>query len=139
MPYKYSICHVDRPKIEYPKDILSDKEVKEMVLNYPWKEKLKKLESMPSNEVYFSPSLEFTNLDNNYGFSLSAGMDESGNFSFYIWYNRPIMKKIFFGLIGEKEKFDLIDKWFSVKESYELLDKFLLKDYRTIERKMNEK
>jgi len=139
MPYKYSICHINRSKIEYPKNLLSDKEVKEMVLKYPWKELLKKLETMPKGKIHFSPSLEFTNLDNNYSFSLSAGMEKLDNFSFYIWYNRPVMKKILFGLMGEKEKFDLIDKWFSINDSYELLDKFLMKDYRAIERKMNEK
>ena len=49
------------------------------------------------------------------------------------------MKKMLFGLLGEKEKFDLIDKWFSVKDAHALLDKFLLKDYRSVERIMNEK
>ena len=85
MPYKYSICHIDQPEIEYPEEILTDKQVKEMVLAYPWKENLKKLKSLQVEEAHYSPSLDFTNLDNNYSFCLSVGGKDPENFTFYIW------------------------------------------------------
>jgi len=48
------------------------------------------------------------------------------------------MKKVLFGLLGEKEKFDVIDKMFNENEAFDLLDKFIKKDYKFIENKMNQ-
>jgi hypothetical protein len=136
MPFKYSICHVDKPNIEYPKNILTAEEVKEIVHNYSWKKELKKLQSISPNQGYYSPSLDFTNLANNYSFCLSAGGEDPENFSFYIWYNRKVKKKILFGLLGEKDRFDLIDKWFTEEAGYLLLDNFLSDNYELIEKLM---
>ncbi|WP_452232803.1 hypothetical protein [Lacinutrix sp. MEBiC02595] len=77
-----------------------------------------------SNEVYYCKSLDFTNLNNNYSFCLSAAGTESDNFTFYIFYNQKIKKKILFGLLGEKEDFYLIYKAFSQDAGYLLLDSF---------------
>ncbi len=137
MPFKYSICHVDKPNIEYPKEILTTAEVREIALRYPWKEELKKLNSMNLDQGYFSPSLDFTNLKNDYSFCLSAGGEDPENFSFYVWYKRKIKKKILFGLLGEKDGFDLIDKWFSEEAGYLLLDNFLSDNYEPIEKLMD--
>jgi len=137
MSYKYSICHPDKSEIEYPNQILSEKEVKEKVLNYPWINELKKMKLMKEDDIHYSPSLDFTNNNDNYSFCLSA-ITELDKLSFYIFYNRPIMKKVLFGLLGEKEKFDVIDKMFNENEAFDLLDKFIKKDYKFIENKMNQ-
>jgi hypothetical protein len=47
------------------------------------------------------------------------------------------MKKVFFGLMGEKEKLEVIDKRFSKEEAYELLDKYLSADYKSVEHEMS--
>ena len=59
MSYKYSICHPEKSEIEYPNQILSEKEVKEKVLNYPWINELKKMKLMKENEIHYSPSLVY--------------------------------------------------------------------------------
>ena len=137
MSFKYSICHPDKPNIEYPKTILTADAVKEMVHSYPWKEALNKMHALHANEVYYSPSLDFTNLNNNYSFCLSAAGKESDDFTFYIFYNRKIKKKILFGLLGEKEDFYLIDKAFTKDTGYLLLDSFLSGNYKMIEKLMH--
>ena len=99
--------------------------------------KLKKMKLMKEDDIHYSPSLDFTNNNDNYSFCLSA-ITELDKLSFYIFYNRPIMKKVLFGLLGEKEKFDVIDKMFNENEAFDLLDKFIKKDYKFIENKMNQ-
>ncbi len=136
MLYKHTICHIDQPNIEYPEDLLSASQVKEMVLNYPWKENLKRLKALPKEETFYSPSLEFINQKNNFSLTFSAGGENPENFEFYLWYKRKVMRKMLFGLLGEKLKFHLTDKWFSIKDAHILLDKFLSEDYKYIESSM---
>ncbi|MBQ0787916.1 MAG: hypothetical protein KBT69_10470 [Oceanihabitans sp.] len=136
MSFKYSICHPDKPNIEYPKNTLNASAVKEMVHSYPWKEALKKMHALPKDAVYYSPSLDFTNLNNNYTFCLSAVGEDLENFTFYIFYNRKIKKKILFGLLGEKEDFYWIDKSFSREAGHSLLDHFLSGNYQQMEKLM---
>ncbi|MBC7774637.1 MAG: hypothetical protein H7246_04300 [Phycisphaerae bacterium] len=138
MKYKYSICHPEKSEIEYPEQILSAEQVKERAIKYPWKSELQKLKTMKPDEINYSPSLDFKNVDNNYSFCLTAE-GEPEDISFSVWYSRPIMKKIFFGLFGEKEKFEVIDKEFTKEDSFKLLDKFLNQDCDWIEKEMNKK
>lgn len=138
MNYKYSICYPDRYEIEYPDKVLSADEVKEKALNYSWKSELQKLKTMNSEMIHYNPSLDFKNINDNYSFCLTAE-GEPEDYSFSVWYNRPKMKKVLFGLLGEKEIFDVIDKWFSKEDSFEMLDRFLAKDYQSIEKEMNKK
>lgn len=138
MKYTYSICYPEKSKIEYPNKILSAEQVKEIVLNYPWKSELQKLQIIKPNEIHYNPSLDFKNKNDSYSFCLTAEGDPN-DFSFSVWYNRPIKKKVLLGLLGEKEKFEVIDKWFTKEDSYNLLDKFLKKDYQSIEIEMNKK
>ena len=136
MNYKCSICYPDKAEIEYPKEILSAEQVKRIALNYAWKSELRKLKTMPYDQVNYNPSIDFTNQDDNHNFCLTAE-GEPENFSFSVWYNRPKMKKVFFGLMGEKEKLEVIDKKFSKEEAYKLLDKYLAMDYNSVEHEMN--
>lgn len=138
MKYNYSICYPDQSEMEYPEKILSAQEVKKIALNYPWESELQKLKEIDWNKVHYNPSLDFKCVDDNYSFCLTAE-GEPEDYSFSVWYNRPIMKKVLFGLLGEKEKFVIIDKRFSKEASFQLLDKFLAKDYKTIETEMNQK
>lgn len=138
MKFKYSICYPDKSEIEYPDKILTAEQVKETALNYPWKSELQKLKTMNTDDIHYNPSLDFKNQNDNFSFCLTAEGDPE-DYSFSIWYNRPIMKKVLFGLMGEKEKFEVIDKWFSKEEAFKILDKFLAKDYKSIEKEMNRK
>lgn len=137
MKYKYSICHPDKEEIEYSTQILSASDVKKIAESYPWEQELMKLARLKPEEVCYNPSLDFTNLDNSYSFCLTVeGMPT--DYSFSVWYNRPKSIKPFFGLFGKRVKFKVIDKRFTIKESFELLNRFLNNDYQFIENKMNE-
>lgn len=138
MPYKYSICHPEKPDIEYPPRVLSEKEVKDFVQNYDWNGILKKMNSLNQNEVFYSPSLDFTNTDNGFSFCLSA-LSNQKNLTFYVFYKRLVMKKILFGILGEKESFSTIDREFTKDAAYDLLNRFLKKDYNSIEKIMKGK
>ena len=135
MKFKYSICHPDNHVIEYPNEILSVEQVKEIVLNYPWKSQLQKMKTMNLDKIHYNPSLDFKNQKDNYSFCLTAE-GEPEDYSFSVWYNRPVMKKVLFGLMGENEKFLVIDKWFTREDSFKLLNKFLEKDYKAVESEM---
>jgi hypothetical protein len=136
MSYKCSICYPDKAEIEYPEEILSAEQVKQIALKYGWESELQKLETIPYDQVNYNPSIDFTNQDDNHSFCLTAE-GKPDNFSFSVWYNRPKMKKVFFGLMGEKEKLEVIDKRFSKEEAYELLDKYLSADYKSVEHEMS--
>ena len=49
------------------------------------------------------------------------------------------MKKILFGILGEKESFSTIDREFTKDAAYDLLNRFLKKDYNSIEKIMKGK
>lgn len=136
MSYKCSICYPDKSEIEYPDKIFSAEQVRQLALKYPWQKELQKLKAIPYEKVNYNPSLDFINQLDNYSFCLTAE-GEPEDFAFRVWYNRPIMKKVFFGLFGEKEKFEVIDKLFSKEDAYNLLDKYLIKDYQSVEQEMN--
>lgn len=136
MSYTCTICYPEKSEIEHPGEVLSTEQVKYIASNYPWRSELQKLNRMPFEEVCYNPSLDFTNQEDNHSFCLTAE-GEPEDFSFSVWYNRPKMKKVFFGLLGEREKLEVIDKSFSKENAFKLLDKFLAKDYQSVEQEMN--
>jgi hypothetical protein len=138
MHYKHSICHPEDPQIEYPDKKLTAEQVRDIAKHYPWKQELQKLKTIPPEEINYSPSLDFTNLQDNHSFCLTAE-GEPEDYLFSVWYNRPVMKKVLFGLLGEKKKLEAIDKSSGIDEAFRLLEKFLKQDYDSIEREMNNK
>ena len=136
MSYKFSICHPEKEEIEYPNTTLNSEQVKELATKYPWESELRKLKTMRFEEIHYNPSVDFTNQSNNRSFCLTVER-EPENFKFSVWYNRPKMKKVLFGLLGQKEKLEVIDKSFTQEEAYKLLDVFLSGDYLAVEKEMN--
>jgi len=135
MHYKHSICHPESPEIEYPDQKLSAEQVRETARHYPWKQELQKLKTMSPQEINYSPALDFTNLQDNHSLCLTAE-GEPEEYLFSVFYNRPVMKKVLFGLLGEREKMEVIDKSFSIEEAFRVLEMFLKLDYDSIEREM---
>ncbi|MBA4240028.1 MAG: hypothetical protein C0448_04850 [Sphingobacteriaceae bacterium] len=58
--------------------------------------------------MFYSPSFEIENLDNENGLTISA-VGNAGNYEFYIFYKRPKTVKKLFGLISKFEKGYLTD------------------------------
>ncbi|GAB5564123.1 MAG: hypothetical protein Wins2KO_11860 [Winogradskyella sp.] len=135
MTYKYSICHPEKENIEYRNIPISSNDVMEIAQNYPWTEKLKFSDTLKPENIYYSPSLDFTCIENGKSFCLTADYDKSQNLEFSLWYNRPIKVKVLFGLLGEKEKMVVDDIWgFSLEQSLNYLEHFLNGNYSTIEK-----
>ena len=111
MTFKYSICHPNKPNIEYRNNPISGDEVLKIAKEYPWVEKLEILDSLNNGDVCYSPSLDFTSLKNERSFCLTANYDNAKRLEFSLWYNRPKRVKILFGLLGEKEKMVVDDVW----------------------------
>jgi len=99
MTFKYSICHPDKPEIEYKNQLISKEEVLEIAKNYPWTEKLDFSDTLDQNKVYFNPSLDFSCTNNGQSFALTAIYDKQKNLEFSLWYNRPKKSQIFLWLI----------------------------------------
>lgn len=137
MYYKHSICRPESPEIEYPEKKLTAEQVREIARKYPWKQELQKLKTLPPDEINYSPSVDFINLQDNHSFCLTAE-GEPEEYLFSVWYKRPVLKKVLFGLLGEREKMGVIDKSFSIDGAFRLLEKFLKQDYDSIEREMKE-
>ncbi|MEQ6122979.1 hypothetical protein AAON49_02110 [Pseudotenacibaculum sp. MALMAid0570] len=134
MNYTYSICHPNQEEIEYVNSVLNKKEVVQIAEEYPWDEKLDVLESLLEDDICFNPSLDFTNKEDQYSFCLTAMRNNKDDLEFSLWFNRKIKYKPFFGLFGEKEKMQVVDKWgFQKKDAIEYLKIFLEKDYKELE------
>ncbi|WP_035649337.1 hypothetical protein [Flavobacterium sp. ASV13] len=134
MTFKYSICHPDKPEIEYKNQLISKEEVLEIAKNYPWTEKLDFSDTLDQNKVYFNPSLDFSCTNNGQSFALTAIYDKQKNLEFSLWYNRPKKVKSFFGLFGESEKMIVDDYWsLNLDESLKFLTYFVEGKYDAIE------
>jgi hypothetical protein len=134
MFYTISICHPDKEQIEILPNPLSKRESQEFFDNYPW---IKQLDFMDQEKIHFSPSIRFTNNANNISLEMTADSIDSKLF-FSLWYERPVKTKILFGILGEKDKLKLIEKWgFDYASAQSLLKKFLSDNHTEIERVMN--
>lgn len=134
MTYKYSICHPEKEDIEYPDNLLSGREVIEIAKNHPWIEKLKFLDSLKPENIYYSPSLDFTCIESGNSFGLTANYDKKQNLEFSLWYKRPKKVKILFGLLGEREIMTVDDIWgFSLEKSLKYLEHFVNENHSLIE------
>lgn len=133
MYYKHSICHPENPEIEYPDKKLTAEQVREIARKYPWKQELQKLKTLPPDKINYSPSVDFTNVQDHHSLCLTAE-GEPDNFRFSVFYNRPVKRKVLFGLLGEKVVMEVIDKPFNVQGAFRLLELFLKQEYGSIEK-----
>ncbi|MGB6082892.1 hypothetical protein [Moheibacter sp.] len=134
MNFKYSICFPDQKEIQYFNEPITRKEVLEIAKNYPWLEQIHQADAMDQNKVHYSPSIDFTNLQDKRSFCLTADLDDNKNLSFSLWYNRPKKVKVLFGLFGEKETMIVDDVWnYNFNQAIQFLEHFVNQNYQIIE------
>ena len=96
MKFRASFCDPFKPDIiemgDIPEETIIDRFEK-----IPWSNLLKEMEGKTDDEIHFSPSLEIENKENSNGLSISA-VGDPYNIEFYIFYKRPKLVKILFGL-----------------------------------------
>ena len=138
MNYTYSICFPDKKDIEYVSAVLTSDEVLRVANEFSWNTQLDLLESMDKEMIHYNPSLDFTCKEDSYSFCLTANRNDQKELEFSLWYNRKVNYKPFFGLFGEKQKMQVIDKWgFQKKDAIDYLKIFLDKDYKELEALMS--
>lgn len=136
--FELSICHPDNEEIETLTKAFTSREAQNFFNEYPWSEQLELLDKMNQEDVQYSPSVRFTNTTNNISLEMTAE-SKDGNIFFSLWFERPVMTKILFGLLGVKEKMKLTDKWgFAHASSKAHLESFLDQKYEDLERVMNQ-
>lgn len=136
MNYKISICHPDKAEIEEPKTTLDKQQVLTFFSNYPWMERIEFADNMPQEEVQYSPSIRFTNTQNKRSLEMTADKEDSA-LVFSLWYERPVLVKILFGLFGKTKIMKVVDKGpFDKQASFIHLNTFLDKKYDELERIM---
>jgi len=92
--FRYSICEPKNPKV-IEKGKIDSSEIMQIFENFPWNLHLKEMENAQTN--YYSPSIEFENLNNKNGLAISAvGTPEK--YEFYVFFKRPKLQKKWFGL-----------------------------------------
>jgi hypothetical protein len=134
MTYRYSICHPEKEKIEYIDSPISGSEVLSIAKNYPWVKQLQLSDSLDQSKVYYSPSLDFTSINNGQSFCLTADYDKNKQLQFSLWYNRPKKVKVLFGLLGTTEKMVVDDVWgYSFEDAIKYLEHFVDRNYRLVE------
>jgi len=134
MTFIYSICDPYEKEIIYKNSPLTGEEVLQIAKHYPWQEKLEGSEKADPNKVYYNPSLDFRNKENNRSFCLTAHFDRDKNVEFSFWYHRPKTTKVLFGLLGKKEKMVVDDVWgFNLEDSLQYLKHFINGEYHLIE------
>ena len=101
MNLRVSFCHPLRRDIIDLGSIQQENLIREFE-NISWSDHLSKMETAKEEDVYYSPSLEIENTDNQHGLSISA-VGEPNHFEFYIFYKRPKLVKSF---LGFKQKMD---------------------------------
>ncbi|TDO82892.1 hypothetical protein EV143_102153 [Flavobacterium chryseum] len=127
--FRYSICEPTNPKI-IEKGKIDSSEIMQIFQNFPWKTFLEETEN-----IYYSPSLEFENLSNKNGLSISA-VGNPEKFEFYVFFKRSKMQKNWFGLIEKLNNnytSELLDQ--SKEKTIELLKAFVDNNLSLLERK----
>jgi hypothetical protein len=135
--YRWSICEPDNPEV-IEKGSIRKEMIMEVFHQYPWMEKLEKVARMGEDNIYFSPSLEFENLDTTHAVSISI-LGDPWKYEFYTFYRRPKTFKIL-GLFNKKMDKYLSDVTGQTKEDAgRLLTAFLDIDYQRVEEMMKPK
>lgn len=134
MPYKYSICYPDKEEIEYKDNPISPEKALTIARDYPWLEQLELSESLDQKKVQYNPSLDFTCLDDDRSFCLTANYNDQKQLEFSLWYKRPKKVKMLFGLLGEKEEMVVDDVWsYDFDSAIKYFEYFVNKSYDMVE------
>jgi hypothetical protein len=87
MSFKASFCDPLMPDIIELGEI-NEGEIVGKFNSYDWSELLGKMTGAKDGEVFYSPSFEVEDIDNNHSLSISA-IGEPGEYEFAIFYKRP--------------------------------------------------
>lgn len=111
MKFTYSICDpLEKEIIKTGKEYHAH-EILKIASEYPWIEKLRITEQFKPEEIHYNPSLDFQLVNSKSSFAITANFNDKKELEFSLWYRRPKNIKVLFGLLGNKEKMVLDDRW----------------------------
>jgi hypothetical protein len=132
--YRWSICEPDNPQV-IEKGLIRKEDIRETFEQFPWMDRLRKIANMRNEDICFSPSLEFENLDTKQGvtFSIVGTVLEH---EFYIFYKRSVTVKTL-GLFKRQVDNHISDiTGQTTEDAVRFLDAFLNNDSDYLEAKM---
>jgi hypothetical protein len=132
--YRWSICEPDNPQV-IEKGLIRKEEIRETFEQFPWMDRLRKIANMRNEDICFSPSLEFENLDTKQGVTFSIVGTVLEN-EFYIFYKRSVTVKTL-GLFKRQVDNHISDiTGQAMEDAVRFLDAFLNNDSDYLEAKM---
>ena len=133
--FRWSICLPDNREI-IEKGAINKQYIIETFENFPWMDHLRKMATIKDEDIHYSPSIEFEDMDSKQGVTFSIVGDENNN-EFYIFYKRPKTLKSFFGLLKKDVDEYVSDITGQTKEdAVDFLKAFLSGDTVYLETKM---
>jgi hypothetical protein len=135
--YRWSICEPDNPQV-IEKGLIRKEEIGETFEQFPWMDRLRKIANMRNEDICFSPSLEFENLDTKQGVTFSIVGTVLEN-EFYVFYKRSVTVKTL-GLFKRQVDNHISDiTGQTMEDAVRFLDAFLSNDSDYLEAKMKTK
>jgi hypothetical protein len=132
--YRWSVCEPDNPQV-IEKGLIRKEEIRETFEQFPWMDRLRKIANMRNEDICFSPSLEFENLDTKQGVTFSIVGTVLEN-EFYIFYKRSVTVKTL-GLFKRQVDNHISDiTGQAMEDAVRFLDAFLNNDSDYLEAKM---
>lgn len=99
---------------------------------FPWSDLLVKIDNSEERDVHFSPSIEFENKSNKHGLTISIVDGDD----FYVFYKRPKVVSILFGLFKVKsDDFTTEKTGQSIREVKEAVTALINDDLSTLEKR----
>lgn len=107
--FQLSICDPLQPKV-VKMDFFEKDEIISFFSIYPWNDYLASMNNKPEEEVFYSPSIGFENIENEHAIEITA-VGEPKDYIFYVFYKRPKMKETtyFLNHNDSEQEFELLD------------------------------
>lgn len=110
---------------------------KEKILNmldtFPWREMLDRMKGVDDSKLFWSPSIEFENVETKRGVTVSI-VENNGKIEYYIFYRRPKHISLMFGLIKRFDQHHTTDRTGQTfKDAREAVMALLSNDEKTLE------
>ena len=83
--FKWTVCDPLKEKV-IEKGVISQEAVLAAFRDFPWASMLAKMSAANEKEIYFSPSVGFTNLEDGHSMDISI-VDDGKQTVFYLFYN----------------------------------------------------
>lgn len=105
-----------------------------MLDKFPWRDMLNRMKGVDDGKLFWSPSIEFENLETKKSVTVSIVEYDTGKIEYYIFYRRPKQVSLMFGLIQRFDQHHTTDRTGQTfKDAREAVIALLSNDEKTLE------